>query len=175
MASVSSAHEWRQEASSQTSSTILRPRAIEELPKRLLHLGPEAMVLVCHAAGQKGPIIPVDCFGGASNAFHTRQVLGRLHGHHWPRREKQYFSAHVTLSRSAGYAPLKQVRGVTRDQQGPRPSQNRSLISAARAHDSSQRSMRGSQMLPKFQLPPTRRHPPSERGNLGVELLHGAH
>jgi hypothetical protein len=79
VASVSSAHEWRPKAGSQISSATFRPWAIKVLPQRLRHLGSEAMALACHAAGPKGPTIPDDGFGGASNAFHTRRVTGR-HG-----------------------------------------------------------------------------------------------
>jgi hypothetical protein len=184
VALVSLAHEWRPKASSQTRSTIFRPLAINVLSQRLQHLGPEAMLLVCHAAGPKGPTIPDDGFGGASTHSTqdklpggTSRRFGRLHGHHGPGRDKQYFSAHVTLSGSAGCAHLNQVRGVTRDQQGgqgPRPSQNRSLISVARAHNPSQSLKVDERFTHAAQISaPT--HPPRDMGSLGVKLLHGAH
>ncbi len=55
----------------------------------------------------KGPTIPDDCFGGASNAFHTRRVTGQhclaTRTAAWAPpagKDKQYFSAHVTLQTS---------------------------------------------------------------------------
>ena len=146
MASVSSAHEWRPKAGSQTSSATFRPWAIKVLPQRLRHLGSEAMALACHAAGPKGPTIPDDGFGGASNAFHTRRVT-RRHGRAtrttaWaprPERDKHYLLVHVILTGLTGCAHPERVRGVTCDQPGPRIPQNRSLTSAARANDASQK------------------------------------
>ena len=111
MASVSSAHEWRPKAGSQISSATFRPWAIKVLPQRLRHLGSEAMALACHAAGPKGPTIPDDGFGGASNAFHTRRVT-RRHGRAtrttaWaplPERDKHYLLVHVILTGLTGCA-----------------------------------------------------------------------
>ena len=161
MASVSSAHEWRPKAGSQISSATFRPWAIKVLPQRLRHLGSEAMALACHAAGPKGPTIPDDGFGGASNAFHTRRVTGR-HGlatrtAAWtPRaRERQAILLGTPTLRTGGLRPSrasKRCPMVTRNQPGPRPSRNRSLISAARAHEQRRRSMGGSCLLPKFRL-----------------------
>jgi hypothetical protein len=146
VASVSSAHEWRPKAGSQTSSATFRPWAIKVLPQRLRHLGSEATALACHAAGPKGPTIPDDGFGGASNAFHTRRVT-RRHGRAtrttaWaprPERDKHYLLVHVILTGLTGCAHPERVRGVTCDQPGPRIPQNISLTSAARANDASQK------------------------------------
>jgi hypothetical protein len=179
VASVSSAHEWRPKAGSQTSSATFRPWAIKVLPQRLRHLGSEATALACHAAGPKGPTIPDDGFGGASNAFHTRRVT-RRHGRAtrttaWaprPERDKHYLLVHVILTGLTGCAHPERVRGVTCDQPGPRIPQNRSLTSAARANDASKRSNGGLIHAAQISAPT---HPPREMGNLGVILLYRAH
>ncbi len=136
MASVSSAHEWRPKAGSQTSSATFRPWAIKVLPQRLRYLCSEATALACNAAGPKGPTIPDDGFGEASNAFHTRQVTGR-HGR--ATRTAAWALYFRDPLRISGLRPSKTGKRGHARPAGPKDIQNRSITSAARANDASQK------------------------------------